>query len=152
MTIGTAEDLLAIEQIKQLKASYFRCMDTKDWDGFAQVFAPDAVMDMSSELRDGTTEGSGITHGNREIAAFVRSAVDAVVTVHHGHMPEIELTSPTTAKGIWAMEDKLRWPDGAPIRTMHGYGHYHETYEKVDGEWRIKTIRLTRLRVDAEMA
>jgi hypothetical protein len=152
MTVGSVEDLMAIEQIKQLKASYFRCMDTKDWDGFAQVFAPDAVMDMSSEMRDGTTGGTGITHGNRAIAAFVRSAVDTVQTVHHGHMPEIELTSPTTAKGIWAMEDKLRWPDGAPIRTMHGYGHYHESYEKVDGEWRIKTIRLTRLRVDAEMA
>ena len=49
------------------------------------------------------------------------------------------------------MEDKLRWPAGAPIRTLHGYGHYHETYEKTDAGWRIKTIRLTRLRVDVEM-
>jgi hypothetical protein len=152
MTIDPVEEITAIEAIKRLKASYFRCMDTKDWDGFAEVFAPDAVMDMSAEMRDGKTEGSGITTGNHEIAAFVRTAVDAVQTVHHGHMPEIELTSPTTATGIWAMEDKLRWPAGSPIRTMHGYGHYHETYEKVDGRWRIKTITLTRLRVDAEMA
>ena len=28
------------------------------------------------------------------------------------------------------MEDMLRWPDGT---ELHGYGHYHETYEKVDG-------------------
>jgi uncharacterized protein (TIGR02246 family) len=147
-----AEEIMAIEAIKRLKASYFRCMDTKDWEGFAQVFTPDAVMDMSSEMRDGTTEGSGITRGNTQIAAFVRSAVDTVQTVHHGHMPEIELTSPTTAKGIWAMEDKLRWPPGGPIRTLHGYGHYHETYEKLEDQWRIKTITLTRLRVDAEMA
>jgi hypothetical protein len=150
--MDVADELVAIEAIKRLKASYFRCMDTKDWDGFAAVFAPDAVMDMSSEMRDGKTGGTGITTGNRAIAAFVRSAVDTVETVHHGHMPEIDLTSPTTATGIWAMEDKLRWPAGSPIRTMHGYGHYHETYEKVDGRWRIKTITLTRLRVDAEMA
>jgi len=149
--MDVADELAAIEAIKRLKASYFRCMDTKDWDGFAAVFAPDAVMDMSSEMRDGKTGGTGITTGNRAIAAFVRSAVDTVETVHHGHMPEIDLTSPTTATGIWAMEDKLRWPAGSPIRTMHGYGHYHETYEKVDGRWRIKTITLTRLRVDAEM-
>ena len=142
---------LAIEEIHQLKARYFRCMDTKDWDGFANVFAPDAVMDMSSEMRDGQTEGEGVTHGARAIAAFVRGAVDAVETVHHGHTPEIALTSPTTATGIWAMEDKLRWPAGAPIRTLHGYGHYHETYEKTDAGWRIKTIRLSRLRVDVEM-
>ena len=50
--------------------------------------------------------------------------------MHHGHMPEITLTSPTTASGIWSMEDMLRYGDGT---ELHGYGHYHETYEKVDG-------------------
>ena len=42
-------------------------------------------------------------------------------------MPEIEITSPTPATGVWAMEDMLRWPNGT---EMHGYGHYYETYEK----------------------
>ena len=146
------EKLLAIEEIKRVKARYYRTLDTKDWDGFGDVFAPDAVMDMRSEMRDGVTAGEGVTSGNREIAAFVKAAVDVVTTVHHGHMPEIELTSDTTANVIWAMEDKLRWPDGYPLKTMHGYGHYHETYEKVAGEWRIKTLRLSRLRVDIETA
>src|SRR5207245_1818724 len=101
-------------------------------------------------MRDGVRGGEGVTRGASEIAAFVRGAVDTVQTVHHGHMPEIEITSPATARGVWAMEDKLRWPDGSPIRAMHGYGHYHETYEKIDGHWRIKTITLTRLRLDTE--
>ena len=142
------ERLQAIEDIKQLKARYFRCMDTKDWDGFAAVFTPDATMDVSGEMRDGRTEGTGVTTGATAIAEFVRGAVHDVTTTHHGHMPEIEVTSSTTARGIWAMEDMLRWPDGAPIRSLHGYGHYHETYEKRDGQWRIATLRLTRLRVD----
>jgi hypothetical protein len=43
------------------------------------------------------------------------------------------------------MEDMLRYADGS---ELHGYGHYHETYEKVDGTWRIKTLTLTRLRQD----
>jgi SnoaL-like domain len=141
-----------IEAIKQLKARYFRCMDTKDWAGFAQVFADDALMDMSGEMRDAQTEGSGITRGGQAIADFVRGSVDPVTTVHHGHTPEITLTSPTTATGIWAMEDKLRWPDGAPIRTLHGYGHYHETYTRTAAGWRIQTTTLTRLRIDVEMA
>ena len=71
--------------------------------------------------------------GNEAIAEFVKGAVHPVETVHHGHMAEIEITSATTARGVWAMEDKLRWPVGSPIRSMHGYGHYHETYEKIDG-------------------
>jgi len=145
------ERLMATEEIKQLKARYFRCMDTKDWAGFEQVFAADAVMDMSSEMRDQTTRG-GITRGAAQIAAMVRTVVGPVVTVHHGHMPEIEITSPTTARGVWAMEDKLRWPEGSPVRTIHGYGHYHETYERTDDGWRIKTITLTRLRVDTELS
>src|SRR3954470_21266106 len=143
--------LIAIEDIKQLKARYFRCMDTKDWEGFANVFAPDAAMDMSGEMRDNRTDGSGITTGAAEIAAFVQAAVGDVTTVHHGHMPEIDVTSPTTATGVWSMEDVLRWPEGAPIAGLHGYGHYHETYVKTDGQWFIKSTTLTRLRVDVTM-
>jgi hypothetical protein len=139
------ERLAAIEDIKQLKARYFRCMDTKDWAGFATVFAPDAEMDMRGE-----DPASGLNHGAQVIAEYVRNAVDALVTVHHGHMPEIEVTSETTATGVWAMEDLLRWPEGSgsAITWMHGFGHYHETYERIDGSWRITTLRLTRLRVD----
>jgi uncharacterized protein (TIGR02246 family) len=127
-----------IEAIRQLKALYFRTMDTKDWAGMRRVFADDVTMDT-------TASGGGIVTGADEFLAFLRAAIGDVVTVHHGHMPEIALTSPTTATGIWAMEDMLRWPDG---RELHGYGHYHETYEKVAGEWRIKTSKLTRLRMD----
>ena len=138
----SAED---IEAIKQLKARYFRCMDTKDWDGMRQVFAPDVHIDTSGD-------GGGIQENVDDFMAMLRSNIEDVVTVHHGHMPEIELTSPTTATGIWAMEDHLWWPEGAPLKHLHGYGHYHETYEKgADGTWRITSLLLTRLRVDLEM-
>ena len=142
------EQLQAVEDIKALKARYFRCMDTKDWDGFGDQFTTDAVMDVSGEM--GADPESGVIHGNREIAGFVREMVGDVLTVHHGHMPEIDVTSPTTASGVWSMEDMLRWPEGFPIQSLHGYGHYRETYEKVDGRWRIKSLKLTRLRLDIE--
>ena len=132
--------LLAIEDIKRLKARYYRCMDTKDWDGFRDVFADDGEMDMRAEAGE-----AGLVRGKQAIADFVRGAVDPVVTAHHGHMPEIEITSPTTATGIWAMEDELWWPGGT---HMHGWGHYHETYTLTAEGWRIQTLTLTRLRVD----
>jgi hypothetical protein len=31
---------------------------------------------------------------------------------------------------------------------LEGYGHYHETYSKIDGNWYIASMRLSRLRVD----
>ena len=135
------ERLLAIEAITKLKARYFRSMDTKDWTGFANVFAPDAVMDMQEEA-------GAIVEGAEGIANFVSGSVDDVVTVHHGHMPEITIESETEATGIWAMEDSLEWPPGSAIVSMHGFGHYHERYVRLDGEWRIAHLRLTRLRRD----
>ena len=128
-----------VEAIKQLKARYFRTLDTKDWAGMRQVFTDDLVMDTSA------SPGGTVVAGADEFMVFLLGVIGDVVTVHHGHTPEIELTSATTARGIWAMEDMLRWPDG---REMHGYGHYHETYELVEDAWRIKTSTLTRLRVD----
>ena len=127
-----------IEAIKQLKARYFRTMDTKDWAGMRAVFSDDVVVDT-------TGSGGNVVTGADDFMVFLRGSIEETITVHHGHMPEIEVTSATTATGVWAMEDMLRMPDG---REMHGYGHYHETYEKVDGAWRIKTLTLTRLRVD----
>jgi SnoaL-like domain len=130
-----------IEAIKQLKARYFRLMDTKDWDGFREVFTSDVVVDVSGE-------GAGVFEGVDDFLAMLIPTLAEVSTVHHGHMPEITLTSETTATGIWAMEDQLWWPEGSPLSSLHGYGHYHETYERIDGGWRIKTTKLVRLRVD----
>jgi hypothetical protein len=142
------ERLLAIEGIKTTKARYFRCLDTKDLAGYASVFAPDAVMDMRGESRD----GEGLVSGAGNIASFVLGSVSGLSTVHHGHMPEIEFSSDTSASVIWAMEDKLWKVDDAaavvPFSTLHGYGHYHETYVRIEDQWLIRTITLMRLRVD----
>jgi ketosteroid isomerase-like protein len=131
-----------LESIKQLKARYFRTMDAKDWAAMREVFTDDVVVDTSSS-------GGGVVEGGDAFVAFLRATLQDVVTVHHGHMPEIELTSESTARGIWAMQDLLKWPDG---RELRGYGHYHETYERGPDGWRIKTLRLTRLRVDFTVA
>jgi hypothetical protein len=133
------------DQIHQLKARYFRMMDTKNWDGLAAVFTDDVEIDM-------TNEGGGVTRSVAEYMPFLRENIEHVITVHHGHMPEITFTSDTSATGIWAMEDKLWWPEGSLMSHLHGYGHYHETYAKVAGEWRIARMTLTRLRRDVELA
>lgn len=128
-----------IEAIKQLKARYFRLMDTKDWDAFASVFAEDATMRNSPDPKE-------VFEGRSDIVAKVSAALSDAVTVHHGHMPEIVLTSETTARGIWAMDDYVDLPQ----LVLHGWGHYHEEYVKRDGEWQILTSRLTRLRLDID--
>ncbi len=127
-----------IEAIRQLKARYFRTMDTKDWAAMRQVFSDDVVLDTSEA-------GGSVVAGADEFMTFLQEVLRGAVTVHQGHMPEIELTSPTTATGIWALNDIVIWPDGT---RLTGYGHYHDTYEKVADDWKITSSKLTRLHTD----
>jgi uncharacterized protein (TIGR02246 family) len=127
-----------IEAIKQLKARYCRTLDTKDWDAMRQVFTDDVVIDT-------TGSGGTVISGADAFMAFLRDTLADRVTVHHCHTAEITLTSPSAATGVWAKEDHVQLPGG---RELTGYGHYHETYEKSGGAWRIKSSTLTRLRMD----
>ena len=127
-----------LEAIRQLKARYFRTMDTKDWDGMRQVFTDDVAIDTSEA-------GGALVTGADEFMAFLQEVLADAVTVHQGHMPEIALTSATTATGIWALNDIVIWPNGL---RLDGYGHYHETYEKGADGWRIASSTLTRLHTD----
>ena len=133
--MGLVDD---IEAIKQLKARYCRLLDTKDWTGFRQLFTDDLVIDT-------TDSGGNVVTGADAFLEFLVVALADTVTVHQCHTPEIDITSPSAAGGIWAMEDRVRFPDGS---DLIGFGHYHETYEKADGSWRIKSSKLTRLRMD----
>lgn len=130
--------LREIEAIKQLKARYCRYLDTKDWQAWRALFADDFLSDTSPA-------GGKVIAGADDFVAFTRKSLRSQPTVHQVHAPEITLTSPTTARGIWALEDVVRFGPGVNLR---GYGHYTETYEKIDGDWRITSSTLSRLRED----
>jgi hypothetical protein len=187
-----------VEEIRQLKARYFRCMDQKDWACFGQTLHENVDFNVAGALyacKDplpvGTYEDVGCneawpsgeqTYTAQEIAyfhaAFQASSAAAVVgfemfflgggqTMHQGHMPEITITSPTTARGIWTLTHHLVFrpelqPDADPPNTvpwfpmngreqheLFGYGYYTDEYEKVAGVgWRIKRSRFTSFKVD----
>lgn len=145
------EQLLALEQIKALKARYCRLLDTKDWTGWGELFTVDAAMDVSDDVPEDV--GPPTIDGRGAIVAQVRGLVDAAKTTHHVHSPEIAFEGDDAATGIWAMQDRLVWPPGTapiPVRAMTGYGHYHERYVRQDGEWRIAALKLTRLNLEFE--
>ena len=135
--------LVHAEAIKVLKARYFRAVDTKDWAGLAELFCIDATLDAGVAVRD----------GRDEIVRTMSRALADVVSVHHGHMPEITVADDRSATGIWAMDDHLEWPTqsterGAPV-GFRGSGHYHDHYRlDHDGRWRFRSVVLTRIRID----
>jgi hypothetical protein len=142
--MNDVEKLLAIEEIKRVKSRYFYGLDHKDWELWRrEVWSSDGSLVVPED-------GTDVT-GVEAIIAHVSKATGDQVSVHHGHMPDIEFTSDTTAKVVWAMEDRLYRTQEFPLEDgsthLHGFGHYHETYVKTPVGWRIQTTKLTRLRV-----
>jgi hypothetical protein len=146
---------LAIEEIKQLKARYMRSLDVKDWNLLRSALADDVELDYRGAASD-TVSGfnalpdtsSSVLRGADHAVRLIAGMIANVTTVHYALLPEIEIKSEEKASGIWAMMDILRFPDGSNVRELIGYGHYHEEYERDARGWRIKSLRLSRLRTD----
>jgi len=128
--------LVELEAIKQLKGRYMRCVDTKDWDGLAATFAPDACCEYS--------DGKFRFEGRDAIIGFLSESLGSteIATMHQSHTPEIEITGEATARGTWYFEDVVINPGAVSERMpngtmLHGTGIYHDEYRKLDGEWKI---------------
>jgi len=133
---ATIEDWIAI---CETKARYCRFLDTKQWSAFSELFTEDVTLDVSE------AGGPPPVKGRDNALALVRGSIETARTVHQVHSPEIEVEG-SSAKVLWAMQDRVAYEDG---KGLVGYGHYTERYEKRDGRWRIASLKLTRLHVDA---
>src|ERR1700761_7686993 len=131
--MDTLSTLVAIEEIKQLKARYFRHMDQRDWKAMAQVFCRDAHFDCSeggaAVPLGGTWQGEKgpEVDGRDAIMAWIEQSFAHSTSVHHGHCHEVTIDSDTEAHGIIAMEDYIRGADRV-TPLVHAAGHYVERY------------------------
>jgi uncharacterized protein (TIGR02246 family) len=139
--MNAIDKLVALEEIRALMARRVRCLDEKDWAGFADCYAEDAVS--YSFVRPEAPEDKIV--GAKEIAARVAKALEGVTTAHQIHLPEIEILSEDHATGIFPLNDVLSRMREGKRHWMRGYGHYRQVYRKVDGRWLIQEHRLTRL-------
>jgi hypothetical protein len=127
-----------------VKARYFYGLDNRDWDLWrTKVWSPDGRLEVP--------EVNVCIEPLEEIIAWVSRSMADQVFVHHGHTPIISFTSDATASVIWAMEDRLYGTSERPTSGgriyLHGVGHYHEAYARIDAGWRLRTSRITRLHV-----
>jgi hypothetical protein len=130
--------LLDIEEIKRLKYRYFRCFDTADVDGMRDVLHPEVTLSVVGGVYRFKLEGRDA------YLDMVRDGAHAeMITQHQGHHPEIDILSPTEARGIWYLQDSV-WEFR---RRLHitGTAFYRERYLKVDGRWTIREIEFERV-------
>lgn len=142
-SVSALDEMVICQRLTDVKARYCRTVDAKDWAGFEAVFAPDATLDFRGSAS--TSVGNSVLQGASVIVETIRNAISQITTVHQCHTPEFEIVSLTEAKATWHMTDHLRFPEGSPVRAKNGYGYYHETYVKLDGQWKIKSTRLERI-------
>lgn len=130
-------DLQEIEAIKRLKYTYLRCLDLKQWDEMAACFTPDATAAYG--------DGKYSFNGRDQIMQFLRDALGghSLISSHRVQQPEIDLTSATTATGIWALDDVVI--ETSSGTTIRGAAFYHDEYVKVGGQWKIKSTGYQRL-------
>ncbi len=127
------------EAIRNLKAAYFRYLDTRRWQDLKNLLTDDFVGDYGASDEEQFNSPEAFLEG-------LQSNLDGATTVHHGHKPEIAFEDADHASAIWAMEDIVQTPE----YDLHGYGHYSDEYRRVDGHWRISRTRLTRLKLDVK--
>lgn len=134
------------ERIRELKSRYCRYLDTKQWDRLRHLFTDDCVFEGFGSAPDGATPD--------DFVAGVTARLGDCISIHHVHSPDIRFVDADHARVVWAMMDFLQWPRLMDLREVgkaHGftaYGHYEEACRRVDGEWKLSRMRLTRLRMD----
>jgi hypothetical protein len=125
-------DLVALEEIRRLKYRYFRTLDLKEWDEFAQTLTEDVLGAYGTRVY-----GEKLTlDGRAAIVGFMREQLtSSVVTMHVAQHPEIEIDG-DTAQGSWGFEDTVIVPDFKVF--IRGAGYYRDQYRRgPDGVWRI---------------
>ena len=125
-----------IEAIKQLKHRYWRGCDRQKPEDVRDCFLPDgAVVDY---------ENVGRFEDRDSFVDLYRrlGCRDAVIDIHHGQNPEIEVTSADTARGTW---DVYYYGIDLEARTATQLaGYYLDEYVRRDGRWWIAETRFFR--------
>jgi hypothetical protein len=130
-------DLEAIELIKQLKARYFRFLDTGNQEGLESVFTEDATAHFIGGHYDIDVQGR-----DKLLKFYAYSFTEEKFGMHNGHHPEISVDG-DNATGLWYLQDIFI--NLEENTTVMGSAIYEDTYIKVDGEWKIKTTNYERL-------
>jgi hypothetical protein len=144
------EELRAREEIKDLKARYWRALDTQDAALLTSVFTEDASIPFQGEVSP--DEAPPPPRSAPDFVQMIMGALKGARSAHHGHNPEITFQSDVDATGIWPIEEWI-WAGPTskiPFRRMHGWGRSYDTYRKTSEGWRIVTFVVKRIRTEME--
>lgn len=127
-------DLIALEEIRQTKYRYLRCVDLKLWDDLADTLTEDAVAVYGTRVFGDPLR----LEGRAAIVDYMRANLGpGVITTHFAGHPEIEIDGDGDgASGTWCFDDTIIATDFRVL--IRGSAFYEDTYRRcADGRWRI---------------
>jgi hypothetical protein len=149
--VSDIEKLIAINEIRELMARYVRFADDKKFIDLASLFTPEGTFTPHKVNGDAWIR----MEGRENIAKIITQGVGQAVAIHHLFSYETKVLTPTTAHSVISMEDWVIHPDDEILpsneiafRTMHGFGHYHADFVKIDATWYISKLVQTRVKMD----
>ena len=138
--MGAIERLCEIEEIRQVKHRYLRCVDLKLWDEIGDTLTEDATLDTGT----GAFGRLAAITGRPQIVAFFRARLGPdMLTGHTATQPEITVDG-DIATGVWShMETVLATRHRMVIAST---GYCEERYERgADARWRIAATGYMRI-------
>ena len=131
----TIDELLAIEEIRALRALWGHLYDGREVDKLADLFTEDAVCEFS-EKYGGHWIGRDAIRANYQKYA----TPPAYPSLHAGTNHVVKVIGPNDATGRWYLLDfNVREGVEFPPAIM---GVYDDVYRKVGGDWKIARARL----------
>jgi SnoaL-like domain len=138
------DKLVAIEEIRQLPLKYTRYINQRDWDHWVNLFTDDS--DYWQYTIGKVVKGPKGWRQHLDAVGMTSTKMHSLF--ENLGDSEIEVLSPTTARGVW-QEMFIFWsPAGetptkgflvGPGEQSRTYAIYYQTYKKVNGTWKIDT-------------
>lgn len=127
-----------IELIRRLKYRYWRAIDMGHIDEVRELVTEDIRVDYVGGSYRWQMQGR-----DNFLGSLAQAFNAQAISVHTGHHPEIDVLTPTTAKGVWYLTDTFI--NLTENIVTEGSALYRDEYLKVDGLWRIKVSTYERI-------
>ena len=134
----TLQQLSDLEEIKVLKARYFRGIDTADWALLEGMFTDDVNVEYVGGDYHVRLKGAAAM-----MEFLANSFHSGAAAMHIGIMPEVAITGDNTATGIWYLQDVFI--DTEKDDHTFGTAIYTDTYRREGGVWRIESTYYDRV-------